>query len=163
MAAAALHSADPDPLIAGRARIPPLAHPPRPMRSSDKDLRALWKVHRVLRDLRAKGRRAISIVDTHCGNGDLLIRAARHARALGFVAIEAQGFDALAGSVAAASAAARAWPDSGIGFVFEVRPRGGALPVEDFEADILIGSTGADSTDELVRLVDPRGVTIMSD
>ena len=163
MAAAALHSADPGPLIGGRRRIPPLAHPPRPMRSSDADLRALWKVHRVLRELRATGRRAISILDTRCGNGDLLIRAARHARALGFVAIEARGFDALAGGIAAARVAARAWPDPGIGFVFDLRRRGGDFPIEDLEADILIGSTGLDSADELVRLVDPGGATIMRD
>jgi hypothetical protein len=163
VAAAALHSAEFDPLIAGRARILPLAHPPRPTRSSEEDLRALWKVHKVLRDLRAKGRRAISIIDTRCWNGDLLVRAARHARALGFVAIEARGFDASAGRVAAARAAARAWPDPGIGFVFEVRPRGGAFPIEDLEVDILIGSTGLDSADELVRLIDPRGAAIMRD
>jgi hypothetical protein len=133
------------------------------MRSSDADLRALWKVHRVLRDLRDTGRRAISILDTRCRNGDLLIRAARHARALGFVAIEARGVDALAGGIAAARTAARAWPDPGIGFVFDVRPRGGAFPIEDLEADILIGSTGDDSADDVVRLVDRGGTTIMRD
>jgi SAM-dependent methyltransferase len=43
--------------------------------------------------LRKAGRRAVLIVDPACGDGALLVRAARRAEALGFVAIEALGFD----------------------------------------------------------------------
>jgi SAM-dependent methyltransferase len=51
------------------------------------------RVEDTLLRLRKAGRRAILIVDPACGDGALLLRAARRAETLGFVAIEALGFD----------------------------------------------------------------------
>lgn len=51
------------------------------------------RVEDTLLRLRKAGRRAILIVDPACGDGAALHRAARRAETLGFVAIEALGFD----------------------------------------------------------------------
>ena len=47
----------------------------------------------ALARLRASGRHSVRIVDADCGGGDLLLHAVRHARDIGFAAIEARGID----------------------------------------------------------------------
>ena len=118
------------------------------------------RIERALAGLRRKGRRAVSIVDTGCGNGRLLLRSVARARALGFVAIDAAGFDPSAANVAAARAAAlmaRADPASGLQFA--IRAPGAPLPVEDGDADIIIAAP-ADIGPDLLRIAGREGAII---
>lgn len=118
------------------------------------------KIERYLAALRKAGRRAVFIIDNKCGDGGLLIEAARRARALGFVAIEAKGFDRSPDRVAIARAAALAGRDPAIGFNFVVREAGSPLPVEDDEADLLLAAPGEDEAAEVARVADPDGAVV---
>jgi SAM-dependent methyltransferase len=99
----------------------------------------LEEIDRALQILHIHGRHSVFIVDMACGDGRLLLHAARRARALGFVAIDAKGFDDAPAQIAFATAAAHAVRDPAIGFAFTLLPPGGALPIEDGEVDIVIG------------------------
>ncbi|WP_294353017.1 SAM-dependent methyltransferase [uncultured Sphingomonas sp.] len=93
----------------------------------------------ALGDLRRQQRRAVRIVDADCGCGTLLIAAVRHARALGFTAIEGRGIDTSPALVGRACAAASRLDDRSIGLSFEVADPTRALASEtDFPADILL-------------------------
>ncbi len=82
-----------------------------------------------------------------------MIRAAKRARALGFVAVEAKGFDRSLGHVAnAAHAAALAGRDPAIGFSFCVREGGEPLPVEDAQADMLLVAGDEADASEIARV-----------
>ncbi|OJU22421.1 MAG: hypothetical protein BGN95_09515 [Sphingomonas sp. 66-10] len=115
-----------------------------------------WRViTRKLAALRARGRRSVRLVDANCGDGELLIAAGRHARALGFVAIEAHGVDGNAALIAHAQAAACFVDDPAIGFEFAV---GDAEPVlrdeAAFPADIVLyaeQTPGADTMSAAAR------------
>ena len=109
----------------------------------------LEEIDRALQTLHIHGRHSVFIVDTTCGDGRLLIHAARRARALGFVAIDARGFDPAPGKIALANAAARAVRDPATGFAFTLLPAGSALPIEDGEIDLAIGAPG-DVTERLL-------------
>ena len=89
--------------------------------------------------LRERGRHAARIVDADCACGTLLIAAAHHARALGFVGIEARGIDHSPARIGRARAAANRLCDPAIGFRFEVADTVEALAEEaDFPADIVL-------------------------
>lgn len=125
------------------------------------DARAMMRIERFLCALRNAGRRAILIVDDGCGDGRLLIRAAKRARKLGFVAIEAKGFDRSSDHVArAAHAAALAGRDPAIGFSFCLREDGAPLPVEDAEADLILVADGEGDASEIARVAGPAGVIV---
>jgi 2-polyprenyl-3-methyl-5-hydroxy-6-metoxy-1,4-benzoquinol methylase len=101
---------------------------------------ARWPVlARALAELREARRRAVRIVDADCGDGALLLAAARHARVLGFVAIEVRGVDGAPALIARARAAAAALDDAAIGICFDCADMVEALAQEhDFPADIVL-------------------------
>ncbi len=98
-----------------RSCSPVLAGPGR-----NANARIMWRIDQLLRALRRAGRRSVAMIDLACGDGSRLVRAAKLARRLGFVAIEARGFDKSAVKVAAAAQAATAVRDPAIGLTFEV-------------------------------------------
>jgi SAM-dependent methyltransferase len=120
-------------------------------RRADTDRR--WpSIVRCIAELRENGRRAIRIVDVHCGAGTVLIAAARRARALGFVAIEARGVDSDPRLIGRASAAARGIADPAMGFSITVGDAERTLIEEAvFRADIVLYSATGTSTDMLAR------------
>lgn len=92
-------------------------------------------------------RRSLRIVDVACGNGRLLIHAARHARALGFTGIEARGIDIAPSLIASAQVGALRVRDPAIGLVFETCDLLTALEEEaGFPADILLWSGDGDTS-----------------
>ena len=93
----------------------------------------------ALVDLRARHRRSVRIVDADCACGTLLIETARHARALGFTAIEGRGVDGAPTMIGRARAAAVRLHDPAIGLTFELADMAQALAQEaDFPADIVV-------------------------
>lgn len=97
----------------------------------------------ALASLRDSHRRSVRIVDADCGSGSLLLCAVRHARALGFTAIEARGVGAAPGRVARARIAAAMLRDPAIGISFETDDVVRAMTEEaDFPADIVIWHGG---------------------
>lgn len=98
----------------------------------------------ALAHLRAARRRSLRIVDAECGDGRLLVRAAIHARALGFTAIEARGIGRAPLLARTARAAAGTIRDPAIGLAFDSGDLIAALAEEaDFPADILLWYGGA--------------------
>lgn len=84
-------------------------------------------------------RRSVRIVDADCGDGALLLHALRHARALGFVAIEGHGIDGVPALVARARHAAARLHDPAIGVDFEMADLADALAQEaEVPADIVL-------------------------
>ncbi|MDF0486673.1 SAM-dependent methyltransferase [Sphingomonas sp. H39-1-10] len=93
----------------------------------------------ALAELRHANRHSIRILDMDCGAGSVLLHAVRHARALGFTAIEARGVDGVPALIGRARAAAAALIDPAIGISFETADLMTALVAEhDFPADILL-------------------------
>ncbi|MBB4617274.1 SAM-dependent methyltransferase [Sphingomonas abaci] len=93
--------------------------------------------------LRADRRRAVRIVDADCGCGTLLIAALRHARAIGFTAVEGRGIDGSPARIGRARAAAARLHDRTIGIVFEVGDPIDALASEaEVPADIVLWHGG---------------------
>jgi ubiquinone/menaquinone biosynthesis C-methylase UbiE len=124
------------------------------------DAQVMMRIEHFLCALRRAGRRSVFIVDNKCGDGRLLIRAAKRARALGFVAIEAKGFDHSPGRIATARALALGARDPAIGFSFLVREDGAPLPVEDDEADLMLAARGEDEAAEVARVAHPDGTIV---
>ena len=85
----------------------------------------------AMASLRHAKRRAVRIVDADCGAGALLIQALRHARALGFTAIEGRGIDTSPALIGRARAAAAKLHDPAIGVAFDV-----ADPVEGLRDEV---------------------------
>lgn len=75
-----------------------------------------------LAELREQGRRAIRMVDLNCGEGALLIEAAKQASRLGFLAIEGAGVDPDPDKISAARRRAGMLHDVAIGLEFEAMP-----------------------------------------
>lgn len=112
----------------------------------------------ALAHLRAARRRSVRIVDAECGDGRLLIHAARHARALGFTAIEARGIDDDRIAVAAACAAAARVRNPAIGLVFELADLPQALAEEaEFPADLIVWHGGAGARPDIAAAVEAAG------
>ncbi|MGH6616563.1 SAM-dependent methyltransferase [Sphingomonas sp.] len=149
--------------IAARPRVRRRAATPAKRRFHCRDAR--WPaVAAALDGLRAARRCSIRIVDAACGTGELLLCAVRHARALGFTAIEARGIDAAPALVDRARAAAAGVRDPGIGITFETADLVAALSEEtDLPADILVwhGGKGCDAT--VGRAVAAAGRTLIAD
>lgn len=120
----------------------------------------MMRIERFLSALRKAGRRSVFIVDNKCGDGSLLMRAAKRARALGFVAIDAKGFDRSTERIALARAAALAWRDPAVGLGFFVRETGSPLPVQEDEADLMLAAPEEDEPEEIERVADPDGIII---
>jgi ribosomal protein L11 methylase PrmA len=98
-------------------------------------------IQRALFALRKAGRRSIRIVDAGCGAGDLLIQAARHARSIGFLAIEGRGIDRDPAAIVRARSTARLVSDPAIGLSFESGDARAALRDEDeVPADLVLYS-----------------------
>jgi len=103
---------------------------------------ARWPtVASALRDLRDQRRRSVAILDPHCGCGALLIHAARYARTLGFVSVEARGIDPDPRHVAAARTSARGLVDTAV----ELRFYTGTADTgwDDLPPDVVVPSLGA--------------------
>lgn len=97
----------------------------------------------ALSNLRERGRHSVRIVDADCACGTLLIEAVRHARALGFTAIEGRGIDGSPAMIGRARAAAARLNEPAIGLTFEVADMVEALASEaDFPADIVLWHGG---------------------
>lgn len=93
----------------------------------------------ALAELREQRRHAVRIVDADCACGTLLIETARHARALGFTAIEGHGVDGAPAMIGRARAAAARLQEPAIGLTFEHADMAQALAREaDFPADIVL-------------------------
>lgn len=97
----------------------------------------------ALAALHERGRHSVRIVDADCACGTLLIEAVRHARALGFTAIEGRGIDGSPAMIGRARAAAARLHEPAIGLTFEVADMIEALASEaDFPADIVLWHGG---------------------
>jgi SAM-dependent methyltransferase len=97
------------------------------------------RIDRTLLDMRAGGRRALRILDVGCADGGALIEAVLHAVMLGFVAIEARGFDSTPDLVDRARATAVGIRDPRLGLTFDVADVLAALAEEDDHgADIVL-------------------------
>lgn len=118
----------------------------------------------ALAELRAAKRCSVRIVDTDCGTGALLLCAARHARSLGFTAIEALGLDDTPALVDRARAAAAIVHDPAIGITFETADLASALGGEtDFPADIVVWHGCRDCDAALAEAVAAAGHTLIGD
>ena len=146
--------------LAPHRLIPPRRHYPPPVAPSWQrtDAALLERIDRALVRLHDDGRRSVFLVDAACGDGHLLIHAVRRARALGFVAIDARGFDTDAERIACAELAARNCADPAIGLAFEVRAPDAPLPMGDDEADIVIA---AGAGQDLTQLIGRDGEVIV--
>jgi SAM-dependent methyltransferase len=97
------------------------------------------RIDHALLDMRASGRRALRILDVGCADGGALIEAVLHAVMLGFVAIEARGFDSKPDLVDRARATAVGIRDPRLGLTFDVADVLAALAEEDDHgADIVL-------------------------
>lgn len=111
-------------------------------------------------------RLAVRIVDADCGAGCLLLQAVRHARALGFVAVEGRGIDGSAALIGRARAAAARLRDPAVGLSFEVADAATALREEqDFPADIVLchGRTFAGADTALDEALAHAGRVVIGD
>jgi SAM-dependent methyltransferase len=114
----------------------------------------------ILAALHAEHRCSVRIVDADCGTGALLLRAVRHARALGFTAIEGRGIDGAPALLAQARSAAAKLHDPAIGVTFEIADLVTALAEEEeLPADILLwrDSPTRPDKDAVVRAVAAAG------
>lgn len=127
-------------------RLPPRLRAVAPARRRLRCRDERWPaVAAALAALRAAKRSSVRIIDADCGAGGLLLCAVRHARALGFTAIEARGIDDASALVGRARALAADVRDAAIGITFEKAGLVDALSEEsDFPADIVMwhGCTG---------------------
>lgn len=99
----------------------------------------------ALAALRERHRCAVRIVDADCGAGSLLLQLVRHARGLGFTAIEGRGIDGSPALIGRARAAAARLSDPAIGVEFELADMVSALREEfDLPADIVLWHGGRD-------------------
>lgn len=123
------------------------AHPAPIRRSVRADPR--WPhIAAALQALRDAHRHAVRIVDADCACGTLLIEVARHARAMGFTAIEGRGIDGSPALVGRARAAAARLHDPAIGLAFDMIDLRTALAQEaEAPADLLLwhGGRAADT------------------
>lgn len=116
--------------------------PVPPSRTAQADPR--WpRIVAALQALRDAHRHAVRIVDADCACGALLIEVARHARAMGFTAIEGRGIDGAPAMIGRARAAAARLHDPAIGLSFDMIDVRAALEQEaEAPADLLLWHGG---------------------
>ncbi|WCP73921.1 SAM-dependent methyltransferase [Sphingomonas hankookensis] len=123
-------------------------HPAPVRRSVRADPR--WpQIVAALQELRDAHRHAVRIVDADCACGTLLIEVARHARVMGFTAIEGRGIDGSPALIGRARAAAARLHDPAIGLAFDmIDLRTALLQEAEAPADLLLwhGARPADAT-----------------
>jgi hypothetical protein len=125
--------------MASHAAFPSPAVPLHPVGEA----RAMRLVDEALVELQADGRKAIRIVHAGCGSGAPLIRAVVRALELGFVAVEARGFDESADDILIARLATATWRDPRLGLAFEqAEIEIGLAWEEDQAVDILLCARG---------------------
>ena len=120
----------------------------------------------ALAALREHGRHSVRIVDADCGCGTLLIEAVRHARALGYTAIEGRGIDGSPAMIGRARAAAARLHEPAIGVTFEMTDMIDALASEaDFPADIVLwhGAHAEDNRPGVQAILAKAGNLIIGD
>lgn len=120
----------------------------------------------ALAALREHGRHSVRIVDADCGCGTLLIEAARHARALGYTAIEGRGIDGSPAMIGRARAAVARLHEPAIGLTFEMADMLEALASEaDFPADIVMwhGARAEDNRPDVQASLAKAGNLIIGD
>lgn len=119
----------------------------------------------ALAELRERHRCAVRVVDADCGAGCLLLHTLRHARALGFTAIEGRGIDGAPALVGRARAAASRLADPAIGVEFELADMASALAAEhDMPADIVLWHGPSDgSPADIPEVVRRAGTMVMGD
>lgn len=117
----------------------------------------------ALAHLHATGRHSVRIVDADCGSGDLLLHAVRHARALGFTAIEARGIDAVPALVERGRSAASELSDPAIGIIFDSQDLVATLAEEaEFPADIILWCGEAGCRTRVAKAVAAAGFIIIT-
>lgn len=116
----------------------------------------------ALAGLRAARRRSVRIVDAACGDGALLLHALRHARRLGFVAIEGRGIEGAPAQVARARHAAARLNDRAIGVTFNMGDPAPAL-AEEAEAPADIVLWHGESEAVTAAAVAGAGATVIGD
>lgn len=124
--------------------------------------RVMERIERFLVALRRAGRRTILIADADCGDGRLLIEAANRAHALGFVVIDAKGFDPSPPQIEAAVEAAKTKGDPAIRFRFVTLDESAPLLLDegdDDRADLMLASARRPAAD-IVRVMD-RDATLI--
>jgi len=123
------------------------------------------RIEAALLALRASGRHAVRIVDADCGAGTLLLHALKHARQLGFTAVEGHGIDRSSLLIGRARSAARLAADPALGVDFEVADIVAALRDEqDLPADIVIcHDVARDQRPEAARAVRNAGRIVIAD
>lgn len=122
---------------------------PAPIRRSVRADPRWPQIVAALQSLRDAHRHAVRIVDADCACGTLLIEVARHARAMGFTAIEGRGIDGSPALIGRARAAAARLHDPAIGLTFDMVDLRAALMQEaEAPADLLLwhGARDADAT-----------------
>ncbi|WP_375398641.1 SAM-dependent methyltransferase [uncultured Sphingomonas sp.] len=120
----------------------------------------------ALAGLREQRRRAVRIVDADCGDGRLLLAAVRHARALGFTAIEGRGIDGSPALVGRARTTAARLADPAIGVTFDMADASVALTEEfDLPADIVLwhGSRPGDLNAGIAAALSRAGDRVICD
>lgn len=120
----------------------------------------------ALAALREQHRCAVRIVDADCGAGSLLLQTVRHARGLGFTAIEGRGIDGSPALVGRARAAATRLSDLAIGVEFELADMVTALEEEyDLPADIVLwhGSREEYRRAGIVQALSRAGTLVIGD
>ena len=128
---------------------------------------ARWtEICAALAALRAQRRHSVRMVDADCACGTLLIKAVRHARALGFTAIEGRGIDGSPAMIGRARVAAARLHEPAIGLTFEVADLIEALADEaDVPADIVLwhGSRADDNRPGLRESLAKAGDIVIGD
>lgn len=119
----------------------------------------LERIDRELMRLLGRGRHAVAIVDAASGDGRLIGHVVRRARALGFTAIDATGFDSDAARVAVARSIARNLRDPAIGLTFAWKAEDAPIPLDDAALDLVIAGPG-DALPPLARLTGIDGAVI---
>lgn len=126
-----------------------------------------WQfVTATLAALRDQHRCAVRIVDADCGAGALLLEAVRHARALGFIAIEGRGIDGSPALIGRARAAAARLADPAIGVEFEMKDMMAALRDEhDVPADVVLwhGSREEDQRAGVIEALTGASTVLIGD
>lgn len=142
----------------------PAAAPARPASTVGDDR---WPaIVDALAALRDAGRYSVRIVDADCGAGGLLLRAVRHARALGFTAIEGRGIDGAPALIARAKALAATLRDPATGVTFETADLLTALADEaDLPVDIILwhGMRGGAERPALRKAIAAAGRCVIVD